>query len=283
MKCMRCGLILAAALGPSTTAASQGHGPAYGLSTPTLGRGGWSVDVAAMSRRLDDGATLMLRPMLSYGITEDVQLSASLPLPLNTLPRVPNARGMARMPAAPDAELLLGWRFHRQGTDVGTRFETTTWVGVDYPTDQTRAGITTSPGLVGSIVTGYASRTLYLWAGSLHRRYIDVGGDSEDHLGDVTLYSLVAGYRPPMFQRDYPHPDWRIFVEVIGEHSARTVVAGERLSGTGGHQIFVGPTLLGLFGSWGVSGGPVFNAYRDVNGSQPGETMRLVLNTTLWF
>ena len=35
--------------------AAQGHGPVYGLSTPTLGRGGWSLDVAGMGRFFDGG------------------------------------------------------------------------------------------------------------------------------------------------------------------------------------------------------------------------------------
>lgn len=270
-------------LATSAPALAQGHGPAFGLSTPTLGEGGWSVDVAAMSRIVDDRAMLMLRPMVSYGITEDLQISASFPMPLYVPQGAPPAHGMSRMPTTPDVEFLVGWRFHRQGTDIGSRFESTTYMGFDYPTDAVRAGVRTSPGLYGALVTGYASRTVYVWAGGLYRRYMSPVGDSADHLGDVAMYSLVVGYRPPAFQKDLPHPDWRIFVEAVGELSSKNIVAGVSQPNTGAHQVFIGPTVLGLYGSWGISGGPVFPVYRNVNGTQPREKLRLVVNTTFWF
>jgi hypothetical protein len=43
-------------------------------------------------------------------------------------------------------------------------------------------------------------------------------GNLVDYLGDLVLYRLVFGYRPHLFQKDYPHPDGRFFVEVIGGH-----------------------------------------------------------------
>lgn len=264
-------------------AQAQGHGPIYGLSTPTLGKGGWSLDVAAMSRFIGDKQTAMLRPLVSYGITEDVQISASFPMTLYQPQGQPPAHGVSRMPSTPDIEFLLGWRFHRQGTRVGTRFESTAYLGFDYPTDAVRAGVRTAPGLYGAVVAGHASRTTYLWVGGLYRRYMTPTGPTADHPGDVGMYSLVLGYRPALFRRDYPHPDWRVFLEAFGEYSAKDAIGGVKQLNTGGHQVFAGPTLLGLFGSWGISGGPVFALYRRVNGSQPRERLRLVINTAFWF
>jgi len=137
--------------------AAQGHGPVYGLSTPTLGRGGWSLDVAGMGRFFDGGHTAMLRPMLSYGVTEDLQLSASLPVPVARDDDAPAVRAFTRMPVSQDAEMMVGWRVQRRGTGVGTRQETTLWFAVDIPTDGRRDGLETAPGLFGSVVTGYAS------------------------------------------------------------------------------------------------------------------------------
>jgi hypothetical protein len=292
-QCQRCGLgtralpgltafIIATVLLPGR-ALAQGHGPAYGLSTPTLGRGDWSVDVALMGRLLDGSRAAMLRTMLSYGITEDVQLSTSLPMPLYTRAGTPAVRGFSRMPASPDVELLLGWRFHRRGTDVGTRRESTLWIGFGYPTDAVRSGVRTSPGLVGGVVTGYASRSVYVWAGALYRRYMAPRGPAADQPGDAAMASLVLGYRPPGFREDYPRPDWRAFVEILGEHTGRDVIAGVGQFDRGNRQLFAGATLLGLYGSWGVSGGPVFPVYRRVNGDQPRERARMVINTTFWF
>lgn len=278
-------LALAVGLGAASPRmlAGQGHGPAFGLSTPTLGKGGWSLDVATMGRVVGQTQMVMMRPMVSYGITEDLQVSASFPMPLYVPQDVRPAHGMSRMPTSPDVEFLLGWRFQRAGTDVGTRFESTTYVGFDYPTDPIRAGVRTSPGLYGALVTGYASRTVYAWVGGLYRRYMTPVGSTADHPGDVVMYSLVLGYRPPPFQQDFPHPDWRVFLETVGEYAARDVIAGVKRPDTGGHQVFVGPTALGLYGSWGVSGGPVFSVYRQLNGSQAREKLRFVLNITFWF
>lgn len=277
-----CAWAVLSAVIPATVRA-QGHGPAYGLSTPTLGKGGWSIDLSVMGRIVGQAEMAMMRSMLSYGITEDLQISASFPMGLYLPEGLRPAHGMSRMPTSPDVEFLLGWRFHRTGLDVGSRFESTVYAGFDYPTDAVRAGVRTSPGVYGAVVTGYASRSVYAWAGALYRRYMTPVGSTADHPGDVAMYSAVLGYRPPPFQRDFPHPDWRVFVEAVGEYTARDVIAGVRQADTGGHQVFIGPTLLGLYGWWGISGGPVFPVYRRVNGSQTPDTMRLAVNTTFWF
>lgn len=277
------GLLILLGTMPARGVGAQGHGPIYGLSTPTLGKGGWSLDVGLMGRWIGTKPAAMLRPLLSYGITEDLQVSGSVPMTLYLQQGQPSAHGTSRMPTSPDIEFLLGWRFHRQATGVGRRFESTAYLGLDYPTDAVRAGARTAPGLYGALVTGYASRTAYLWAGGLYRRYMTATGATADHPGDVMMYSLVLGYRPSVFRREYSHPDWRAFLEAFGEYSARDVIGGAEQRNTGGHQIFVGPTVLGLFGSWGISGGPAVAVYRRMHGAQPRERLRLVINTTFWF
>ena len=54
----------------ASTARASGHGPVFGATTPTLGRGGWSVDQAWTIR--DAGADQreqMLKTMISFGVT----------------------------------------------------------------------------------------------------------------------------------------------------------------------------------------------------------------------
>jgi hypothetical protein len=210
-------------------------------------------------------------------------VSLSVPVPIRTIEGVVPVRATARMPATPDVEALVGWRFQRSDFAVGRRFETTGWAGLEYPTDAVRGGVRTAPGVYAAVVTGYASRSVYAWAGGLYRRYMTPTGPTADHPGDLGMYSLVLGWRPPPFRKDYPHADWRVFVEAVGEVSARDVVAGTPRGDSGGHQLFVGPTLLGLYGSWGISGGPLFPVVRRTNGSQPEEDVRLMLNLTFWF
>jgi hypothetical protein len=236
-----------------------------------------------MGRVLDDQWAAMIRPMLSYGIHEDLQFSASLPMPIYTTQGLAPARVAARMPASPDIEFTLGWRFQRRELGIGKRFESTAYLAFDYPTDPSRVGLRTAPGSAAAIATGYVSRAVYLWAGALYRRYLSPIGATADHLGDLTMYSLVLGYRPAMFQHDYPKPDWRLFVEAVGEKTARDVAAGVDRASSGGAQVFIGPTLLGLYRGWGVSGGPMFSAYRRVNGTQPREKVRMTLNVVRWF
>lgn len=286
MKSLITTALLVAALGLPTRSVASGHGPVYGLATPTLGKGGWSLDLAVMGKKGDRGMAqdmVMMRPMLGYGITEDLQVSVSLPMPLSVPMGLRPSRMMAMMPANRDVEVLVGWRFQRRGPAVGARVESTAYAGLLYPTDSVRAGVRTAPGLYGAVVTGYASRTIYAWGGVLYRRYMTPTGDAADHPGDLAMYTAVVGYRPPPFQKDWPHPDWRIFVELVGEQTGRDRLAGRELPNTGGHQIFVGPTLLGLYGSWGISGGPVFRVYDRLNGAQPKDKFRVAVNVTRWF
>ena len=262
--------------------AAQGHGPIYGLSTPTLGQGGWSLDIGGMGRFFDGGRTAMLRPMLSYGVTEDLQVSASVPLPVARDAAAPRVRAFTRMPASQDVEMMVGWRLQRQATGVGARQETTIWLAVDLPTDGRRGGLDTAPGLFGSVVTGYASRSVYVWLGAAYRRSLTAGPDNH-RAGDVTMGSLVVGYRPRAFRADYPHPDWRAFVEIVGERVGSDTVGGIRRSDSGVRQLYAAFTLLGLYGSWGLAGGPAFPVYQALEGDQPKDGVRLALNATFWF
>jgi hypothetical protein len=90
----------------------------------------------------DNGA--MTRAMLTYGFTEDLQLSASGPLVFASAPFSP-ARGTAMMPGTGDFEAIGAWRFHRQGTAVGTRVESTAYGGLIVPGPQKPAGMARDP------------------------------------------------------------------------------------------------------------------------------------------
>ena len=67
---------------------ANGHGPVFGAATPTLGRGGWSVDQAYTFRAADgpDDSQQMFKTMVSFGITETVQVSASIPIAMPPVP-----------------------------------------------------------------------------------------------------------------------------------------------------------------------------------------------------
>jgi hypothetical protein len=73
------------------TALANGHGPVFGAATPTLGKGGWSFDQAWMGRTGEgsDNHEQLLRSMISFGITERLQISGSLPIALTSSRHMP--------------------------------------------------------------------------------------------------------------------------------------------------------------------------------------------------
>jgi hypothetical protein len=279
-----CQTLLAAAFVAASTAAAQasGHGPVFGAATPTLGKGGWSFDQAWMGQRMegpvDSGS--ILRSMISFGITEKVQISGSVPVALGASGGMPSGRMMAMMSGNRDVEALLGWRFQTRPVGDGARVESTVYVGALLPLDARRGGVSTSPAGYLSVTSGYASRSHYFWAGASHQRNTE---RSADRLGSVTSYSFVYGFRPPAWRRDYPKPDLRFFIEAVDDRTARSRHDGMTMADTGGHVALVGPTLLLLYKAYGVEGGVLFPVYQRTNGMQPEERFRFGVNFTYFF
>ena len=102
-------------------------------------------------------------------------------------------------------------------------------------------------------------------------------------LGSVTSYSLVYGFRPPAWRRDYPKPDLRFFIEAVGDKTDRSQHDRMTMDNTGGHVVLVGPTLLLLYKAYGVEGGMLFPVYQRTNGVQSEERFRFGLNFTYFF
>ena len=129
---------IAASIGLLLSVASQallaaGHGPVFGGTTPTLGKGGWSLDTAWTLRTADDAdSDQMLKSMLSYGITEKLQVSASLPIAMSG-GQLPAARMMSLMSNEQELEVLAGYRFQRRVIGVGGRRGKDGLRGMDDP------------------------------------------------------------------------------------------------------------------------------------------------------
>ncbi|MEQ9221193.1 MAG: hypothetical protein RLO17_24270 [Cyclobacteriaceae bacterium] len=258
---------------------AQGHGPLFGLQTPTLAKGGFDFNAAAMSLATDDDQSFMLRYIWSYGVTEDLQLNITTPTMINRLSEAPRTRGNSNMPANGDIEASVWYRFFSSAFSVGKRFESTAVLSISTPTEKTRGQTNVSNSIHGAISTGYASRTWYAWVGGGYQYYFEEAGDQ---LGDLPYASLVVGYRPNIFMGDYPKPDWRIFVESLAEFPGSNTFEGQ-LSPTDqrGKKVMLGPSFLGLYGAWGISFGALFPAYQNVN-EGPKEKYRLSMNISYW-
>src|SRR4051794_30710805 len=126
-------LVLAQPLFPS------GHGPVFGLATPTNPKGGWSFDSNFMGRA-GDGSGFMFRPALGYGVTENLKVSISAPVVFKAQP-LPPSRMSAFTSMTGDFEGTAIWRFHRQDTGVGSRFESAAIGGILVPSPQDSGGV----------------------------------------------------------------------------------------------------------------------------------------------
>ncbi len=270
---------LMATTGVSLTA--SGHGPVFGGATPTLGKGGWSFDQAWMSQVMNGSEnSALLRSMISFGVTQKVQVSASLPIPLGETSVMTPGRMTAMMSGNTDFESLVAWRFQTRPVGEGARLESTAYVGGLLPFDSERGGISTSPAGLVSAASGYASRSHYLWAGAGYLHYAQRAGDQ---LGSVTSFSLVYGYRPPAWRKDYPKPDVRFFVEASGDITGTNRHDGQVMPETGSHVALVGPTVLFLYKAYAVEGGVQFPVYQRTGASQPHERFRAAVNFTYFF
>lgn len=259
---------------------AEGHGPLFGLATPTLGDGQWSSDTGFMRMESETGGQWRARQMIGYGLNEDLQLTLTLRLDNRDSPvMAPNARGGAMMgqPGAIEGSVL--WRFHRNAPRVGVRRESSLLVGV-ADGDEFGDGRDAGSSLHLAAVTGYASRTTYWWMGGGGQRHRANNGTQR---GDLTYATAVFGWRPPVFRGDYPKPDWRLFAEAVAEHSERDRVDGIVQPNSGGDRLLAGPSVLGLFGAWGVSAGVLFPLDERLNGTQPKTEYRTKLVFTYWF
>ena len=241
-------------------AQAAGHGPVFGAATPVLGRGGWSLDEAWTTRAGEGFGQDMLRTMISYGVTENLQLSGSFPATFGPN-ELPESRMMAAMSSRQEFEGLVAYRFDRHATGVGSRRESTLYVG------GTGSGDGSSVELGGA--TGYASRAQYVWIGGNLQHFTE---SLRKDIGDSVLLTFVYGYRPPALRTEAGRPDLRFFVESTAE---------DRSNGT--RTVFVGPTALLLHRAFGVEGGVLFPAYQRSDALNTRERYRVAVDISYFF
>jgi len=275
---MRLLLVVAAALagGSVRDAAASGHGPVFGAATPTLGRGGWSVDQAWTYRVGEDAdGQQMFKTMVSFGITETVQVSGSVPIAMSD--GLGPARMMSAMSSDREFEALVAYRFQRRTVGIGGRQESTMSVGGTAPMESTRAGASVGPSLVVQAATGYASRAHYAWAGGGVQYFAEHQGDQQ---AASRFLTLVYGYRPAPLRTEPGKPDLRFFVEVTAEDRSATKADGVDVR-AGERTVFAGPTALLLYKALAVEGGVLFPVYqRD---GQVRERFRVAVNVAYFF
>lgn len=261
-------------LGLPVLAVAAEHGPVFGLATPTNSQGEWSFDEGLFGRSTSFGSQASVRGLVAYGFTPHLTLSFTLPAVIGDT-RLPPTR----IQPGDDFDSTLSWRFQHRATSVGTRFESTAFAGLAVPGPQSGfsgiAHTTNVPGTMFGVVTGMASLSNYLWLGSTYTKFYEHNGDKRP---DVLDYSLVYGYRPAKWRRPPDKWDWRLFGELVGERSDRFLQSNVPVANTEAHQVFLGPTALGIFHNYTVSFGAQFPVYQNVGAEFPKERVRFAMN-----
>jgi hypothetical protein len=269
-------LCLAAALLSGRDVRASGHGPVFGAATPTLGRGGWSIDQAYTFRGGDDAdPQQMFKTMVSFGITETVQVSGSIPLAMAD--GLTPSRMMSAMSSEREFEGLLAYRFQKRPIGIGGRQESTLYVGATVPMESERNGAAVGPSVVIQAATGYASRAHYVWFGGGVQEFLERSGDKQ---GSSRFLTAVYGYRPPPMRVEPGKPDLRFFVEGTAENRTAAQVGGVDID-QGARTIFVGPTSLLVYKAIAVEGGVLFPVYQRAN--QVKERFRVAVNFAYFF
>lgn len=271
---MRRATLLLALLAMPLYASASGHGPLFGLATPTNSQGEWNFDEGVFGRSTMFGSEATVRELVGYGFTPHLTLSFTLPAVLGRTTLSPT-----RVQPGDDFDSTLAWRFQHRATKVGTRIESTAFAGLAIPGPQSGFGsvvhTTNAPGFMVGAVTGMASLSHYVWLGGSFTNFLEHDGDRRPGVLD---YSLVYGYRPPKWRRPPDKWDWRVFAELVGERSNRFLQAGSAVAGTQAHQVFLGPSALGIYHNYTISFGAQLPVYRKVGPLFPQERVRFAVN-----
>jgi hypothetical protein len=269
---MKCAVVFVV-IGLSLPAFAAEHGPVFGLATPTNSKGEWSFDEGVFGRNTALGSQASVRELLAYGFTPHLMLSVTLPVVIGNTPLPPT-----RIQPGDDFDATISWRFQHRATKVGTRFESTAFAGLAMPGPQsTFTGIHTTnvPGTMFGVATGMASLSNYIWLGTTYTKFYEHDGNKRPGVLD---YSLVYGYRPPKWRRPPDKWDWRLFGELVGERSDRFLQESIAVPETQAHQVFLGPTALGIFHNYTVSFGAQVPIYQNVGSAFPKERVRFAVN-----
>jgi len=107
---------------------AAGHGPVFGLATPTNSQGEYSFDFGMYGRSSSSGSQESFRALIGYGFTPHLTLSFTAPAVVGDATLPPT-----RIQPGTDFESILAWRFHHNATKIGTRFESTAFAGLVVP------------------------------------------------------------------------------------------------------------------------------------------------------
>ena len=272
---MRIFVIMACVLALPDIAFAADHGPVFAYATPVNSQGEVSCDAGIFGRSGSKGSQLSTGTGCGYGITPHLTANVFLPATFGS-DALPESR------IFPSGEWSAGasWRFLHSVTSVGKRVESTASLGLVVPGPQqdsgVLAGVHRAPGLAGSLASGIASRSQYIWFGGGYTRFAEV---SQSLRPDTISWSGVYGYRPVKLRRGYNQWDYRGFAELTGEHTGNVRTSGAILPGSSTTTVWLGPSVLAIFKVVSISAGVQAPVYRDASETLYGrEHVRFAVN-----
>ena len=274
---MRQILWLAFAVLATGTALAADHGPVFSYATPVNSQGELSFDTGLVGRYGSQGTQFSTGSGFGYGITPHITINASLPASFGSgsLPE-------SRIVSGSEWSAGASWRFLHSVTSVGKRIESTASLGAVLPGPQSDSGVLGSlhraPGGTGTVATGFASRSQYLWLGGGYTRFAEA---SHDRRPDTLSWSAVYGYRPVKLRRGYDQWDYRGFAELTGEHTGGVKRSGLVLPDSSSTSLWLGPSVLAIYKDFAIEGGVQGPLFRDIPEDLYGrERVRFAINVS---
>jgi hypothetical protein len=268
-------LILVCAVALTGKAFPADHGPVFSYATPVNSQREFSFDTGIIGRNGSQGTQFSTGSGFGYGITPHITLTAFLPGAFGS-GNLPESRIMSGSEWSAGAS----WRFQHSVTSVGKRIESTASLGLVVPGPQQESGVLgglhRAPGVTGSLVTGLASRSQYVWVGGGYTRFAEA---SHDRRPDTLSWSAVYGYRPSSLRRGYDKWDYRGFAELTGEHTGVVRSNGIIQPDSSSTTVWLGPSVLAIYKNIAIEGGVQGPLFRDVSESVYGrERVRFAIN-----
>jgi hypothetical protein len=272
---MKCLMVLVFASALPGIAVAADHGPVFSYATPVNSQGELSFDTGIFGRDGSLGTQLSTGSGFGYGVTPHITVNAFLPAMFGSgsLPE-------SRIVSGSEWSAGASWRFLHSVTSVGKRIESTASLGVVVPGLQQDSGVLGSlhraPGIAGTLATGLASRSQYVWVGGGYTRFAEA---SHDRRPDTLSWSGVYGYRPAKLRRGYDQWDYRGFAEFTGEHTGNVRSSGLILPNSSTTTLWLGPSVLAIFKNVAISGGAQAPVFRDASDTIYGrERVRFAIN-----
>jgi hypothetical protein len=268
-------LVVVSAIALTGTAFAADHGPVFSYATPVNSEREISFDTGILGRNGSRGTQFSTGSGFGYGITPHLTINAFLPASFGSgsLPE-------SRIVSGSEWSAGASWRFLHSVTSVGKRIESTASLGLVVPGPQQDSGVLgnlhRAPGVTGTLVTGMASRSQYVWVGGGYTQFAEA---SNDRRPDTLSWSAVYGYRPASLRRGYDQWDYRGFVELTGEHTGTVRSNGLILPNSSSTTVWLGPSVLAIFKDIAIEGGIQGPLFRDVSESIYGrEGIRFAIN-----